>query len=402
MQTVTITLPEMHPAQRRIITEARRFNVLNCGRRFGKDILGHDRIIGPALDGKPCAWFAPTYKMLAENWRDLRNVLAPILRKANEQEKRLEMVTGGVIEMWSLDNQDAARGRHYARVIINEAAMIAGLLDAWNMVIRPTLIDLAGDAWFLSTPRGLNGFYALWQQAESTDGWARWRYPTDANPHIPSDEVQAIRAALPERVVRQEIDAEFVEDGAYFQNVDKAAVILEPDQPEQHTGHTIFLGVDWAKSEDYTVIVAACRECGRVVDWDRFNRIDYTFQREKLRTMAARWKARGILPERNSIGEPNIELIDFAHVVIGPDGKRGYNTTATTKPNLIEGLARALAFDGYKVPAAAADELRSYEIELGSNGHPRFGAIKGGHDDWVIALALAWQAAKRPRGIGLA
>lgn len=29
-------LPAPHPAQRRIIQEAKRFNVLCCGRRFGK------------------------------------------------------------------------------------------------------------------------------------------------------------------------------------------------------------------------------------------------------------------------------------------------------------------------------------------------------------------------------
>lgn len=404
---VRITLAELHTAQRRVEDEARRFNVLCCGRRWGKNILGQNKAIeraigSPDIAGGPVAWFAPTYKMLSDDWRDIRHITAPITRKVSEQEKRIELAGGGVIEMWSLDNQDTARGRKYARAIINEAGMIANLVDAWNMVIRPTLMDYTGDAWFLSTPRGLNGFYSLWQEAESNPDWARWRYPSDANPFINPDEIAAIRADLPERVVRQEIDAEFVEDGAYFQRVDEAAMIDAPDDPALHDGHSLFMGVDWAKSADYTVMAVACRECNRIVDWERFNRVDYTYQRERLYSLADRWHIKGAMPERNSIGEPNIEIISQrVRVLRGPDGLMGWNTTAATKPVLIEDLARAMEHDGWKVPKAAADELRSYDVVTGDSGHPKFSAPAGRHDDWVIALALTWQAAKRPRGVGL-
>jgi phage terminase large subunit-like protein len=125
--TLTLTLPRPHSAQRAIKAEARRFNVVCCGRRFGKTILGEDVLIGPALEGKPVAWFSPTYKMLAEVWRDLRRVLAPVTRRVSMQEHRLELVTGGLVECWSLDSPDVARGRKYARVVVDEAAMIAGL-----------------------------------------------------------------------------------------------------------------------------------------------------------------------------------------------------------------------------------------------------------------------------------
>ena len=102
---------------------------------------------------------------------------------------------------------------------------------------------------------------------------------------------------------------------------------------------------------------------------------------------------RGVLPERNSIGAPNIELIrERVHVLYGMDGGLGFNTLPTTKPPLIEGLAVALSHHGFKVPKAAADELRAYQVELSTVGHPKFGAPEGLHDDWVIALALTWHA----------
>ena len=65
-----------------------------------------DRLIHPALQGKPVAWFSPTYKILADTWRELRTTLAAVTRDKSEQEKRLELISGGTIELWSLDSPD--------------------------------------------------------------------------------------------------------------------------------------------------------------------------------------------------------------------------------------------------------------------------------------------------------
>jgi hypothetical protein len=294
--------------------------------------------------------------------------------------------------MWSLDNPDAPRGRKYHLAIINEAAMVKGLSDVWSMVIRPTLADYKGGAWFASTPKGLNDFYRLWQRAGDEQGWQRWHYPTAANPHIDPGEIDAMRAELPERVYRQEILAEFVEDGSYFQNVEKSCTILTADQPQSHHGHYLAAGVDWANSGDYTVITVACRECAKVVDWWRGNQTGYIYQRQQLAGMARKWNM-SVLPERNSIGEPNIELLraDGLRVLNGLDNKPGWLTTATSKAVLIQGLASALETGQFAAPVEYADELRSYEMEIGST-NMKFGAPQGQHDDRVISLALAWRA----------
>lgn len=393
MTEIRLRLANLHPAQRVIRAGLKRFNILNCGRRFGKDIMSMNEAVYPLLEGHPVGWFAPTYKMTSENWKALRLILAPVTKRAHEQDKQIELITGGTLDMWSLDSPDVARGRKYKRVIINEAAMVKDLGYIFPTVIRPTLADLEGDALLPSTPRGLNAFFQMWQHASDDPSWARFHYTTYDNPYIKHSEIEDMRKDLPERVFRQEILAEFVEDGAYFQNVDQAAIILRPDQPEQHEGHYLVGAVDWALSGDFTVIGVACRDCNRIVDWDRFNKIDYTYQRERLYTISERWGIQGILPERNSIGVPNIEIIrERVNVLRGPDNGLGYNTTATSKPPLIQGLSTAIEHHGFKVPKEAADELRSYDVQLSTSGHPQFSAPDGSHDDWVIMLALAWHA----------
>src|SRR5215467_11647238 len=96
---IDLILPALHPSQVQVIQQCQRFNVLCCGRRWGKTVLGIDRLIHPALQGKPVAWFSPTYKLLADTWREVRDTLAPITREKSEQERRLELINGGVIDL---------------------------------------------------------------------------------------------------------------------------------------------------------------------------------------------------------------------------------------------------------------------------------------------------------------
>ncbi len=205
-----------HQAQTQIIDSHARFNVLACGRRFGKTALGIELAERVALQGQPVGWFSPTYKFLSEAWRDIKLSLAPVTRFKSETEHRLELIDGGVLECWSLDDPDAGRGRKYARVIVDEAAMVRQLEDAWSESIRPTLTDLEGDAWFMSTPKGFNYFHTLFERGRDPESpqYASWQMPSSSNPYLPPAELEAARAELPERVFRQEYEASFVDDAS--------------------------------------------------------------------------------------------------------------------------------------------------------------------------------------------
>src|SRR5579871_1872655 len=92
---LSIELPSPHVAQRQVIADAKRFNVLCCGRRWGKTRLAIDRIVKPSLEGLPSAWFSPSYKLQMEAWRALQDVLAPVIVARNNAEMRLELKGGG-------------------------------------------------------------------------------------------------------------------------------------------------------------------------------------------------------------------------------------------------------------------------------------------------------------------
>lgn len=389
---IEIEIPELHEAQQQIVDEAKRFNVLACGRRFGKSLLGIQLDVEPALEGFPVAWFSPTHKMLAEIWRDMSLILKPVTKRTAVQEHRLELITGGIVDMWSLDAADSTRGRKYKRAVVDEAAMVPGFKDAWEAVIRPTLTDYEGDAWWLSTPRGMNFFKQGFDygQDELKPDWASWRFPTSANPYLPPGEIEKAKDELPEQTFKQEYLAEFLQsDGAVFRNIEPN-LIAPKSTPQEHKGHRVVQGVDWAQKEDFTVICTFCSTCKQELELDRFNKIEWAFQRGRLRASYDRWGVTYSLAEENSIGSPNIEALQREGIVIAP-----FTTTSVSKPPLIQSFALALERQEAKwlnIPVATA-ELIAYEAKVSTvTGRPTYGAPEGMHDDTVMARALAWQA----------
>jgi len=202
--------------------------------------MGIDLIVEPALmRGLPVAWFAPDYKAQLEIWREVVRVLEPVTKRKSEKDYRLELATGGVIEFWALDKDpECARGRKYARVIIDEAAKVRWLMRAWLQAIRATLVDYTGDAWFLSTPKGRNDFWELYQRSLENESWASFKQPSSANPFLSPSEILEMRKELGIEIASQEIDAEFLEvGGGFFTNWDRSSHVRRINFTERECSH---------------------------------------------------------------------------------------------------------------------------------------------------------------------
>lgn len=408
MPKVELVLPKRHSNQQKIVDEARRFNTVDCGRRFGKTCLGIDRCIDPILSGLPCGWFSPTYKMLTEVWREARKQLAPITARSSVQEHRIETITGGVLEMWSLDDTDAGRSRKYKRVIVDEAAMVSGLEEAWNESIRPTLTDYKGDAYFLSTPKGRNYFYRMWLKGrdENEPDWASWQMPTVSNPYIDPSEVEAAKRQLPERVFQQEYLAEFIEDtGGVFRGVSEVVDVGRFANSPARQDRCYFMGVDLARINDFTVITVFDDQ-GRQVYFDRFNQISWERQVDTIVRIAGVYSA-NVLLDCTGVGDPIYEAVRGLAYSKGVGDKiivDGYKITSGSKEALINNLALAIEHQEINLMdiETQTEELRSYEYDVTPSGNVRMNAPEGMHDDTVIAAALAaWQVKGRMNRVPL-
>lgn len=202
----------LHPKQVEIRDHPARFKILPCGRRFGKTTLMLEYIYDGLLAGELTGWFAPSYKVLGDAWREAIKDLQPLINSSNASDRRIELVNGGVLEMWSLDTPDPARSRKYHRVVIDEAGMVVGLEERWQAAIRATLLDFKGSAMIGGTPKGENYFFELFERGLNTaePDWQSWQLSSYDNPHIDPLEIDEMKKDLTEILVRQEIFAEFV------------------------------------------------------------------------------------------------------------------------------------------------------------------------------------------------
>lgn len=384
MSEKIVTLNEPHANQQKIISEAKRFNVVCCGRRWGKSKLSVNLLCEPALEGHPTGYFTPTYKLLKETFNDCIKALGPVIVRKSDQQF-IELVTGGIIDFWSLDNPYAGRSRKYKRAIVDEGAFVKNLWEAWTEAIRPTLTDLKGDAFFFSTPKGKNDFYKLFMRGKSGDhGWGSWQMSTYTNPYIDASEIDEAKQDLPELAFRQEYMAEFSENIANpfgYPFIQQCTFPLSA-QP------AVCYGIDLAKSFDYTVITGIDKN-GAVCYFDRFQSDWRTTTRKILDLPNV-----PIAIDSTGVGDPIGEDIARVRTV------ELFKFTSTSKQQLMEGLALAIQQRKITFPEGhIKDELEQFEFEYTRTG-VRYTAPAGLHDDCVCSLALAWHKYVPSRSFG--
>lgn len=377
-----------HKGQRKVHTDPARFKVLAAGRRWGKTRLGVNECFDCATKGGRAWWVAPSYKMSEVGWRPIRRMAAQVGAEINLSDRRVTLPAGGEISVRSADNPDSLRGESLNLVIMDEAAFVKE--EAWAEALRPALSDRRGRAIFISTPKGRNWFWRIWQNGQEGGEWQSWQLPTATNPYIDPAEIEAARKSLPERIFQQEYLAQFIEDGAgVFRRVMAAATATALDGKR---GSQYVFGVDWGKHQDFTVISVIDIKTKKQVALDRFNQIDYHVQTNRLIAMAERFTPVSIIAEANSIGDPIIEQLRRAGLPVRP-----FTTTNATKTQIIEDLA--LAFEREQIvilnDPVQISELQAYEMERLPSGLFRYNAPDGLHDDTVMALALAWHGANK-------
>lgn len=366
----------LHEGQLKVLREAARFNVLECGRRFGKTHLGIQLAIDCAIDGGEVGWFAPTYRFMSDPWRQTVGILQPMTSSLGQKERRIELVSGGYLDFWSLDSVNAGRGRRYDRVIIDEAGIVRDLSAVWQETLRPTLADKQGDAWFLGTPKGRNFFHRCFERGQiGDDGWKSWRLPTITNPLIPDSEIEAARAELPKAVFEQEFMGIPADDGGNPFGLDSIAACLG----EVSTDEVKAIGIDLAKSVDWTVVCGLDAD-GCVCMLERWQG-PWSMTKERISQMV------GDLPcliDSTGVGDPIVEDLQRKHPRV-----EGFKFSATSKQQLMEGLASGFQQRKLKIPDNwLRVECDTFEYEYTRTG-VKYTAPVGLHDDGVCALALA-------------
>jgi PBSX family phage terminase large subunit len=201
-----------HPTQNIVIESNARFRVLCCGRRWGKTTLAVEEMKCAYATPSRVAYIAPTYQQARDiAWEALRKEFLGITSSVNESrlELKVKCKDGGestiILRGW--ESIETLRGQAFDFIVIDEIASMRNFWLSWEEVIRPTLTDRKGKALFISTPKGFNHFYDLFNTQD--EDYKSFHYTTYDNPFIDKEEIEKAKKELPSDRFAQEYMADF-------------------------------------------------------------------------------------------------------------------------------------------------------------------------------------------------
>lgn len=394
MSDKKLEIPLLHNLQAEIIKDKSRFRVVSCGRRWGKTYMA---MVGlycmmaerfEATKKKQRGWIvAPTFPLVREDWLSAELILEGFITNKKETQMRMDFDKMGFIEFKSADREDEGlRGAGLDCAVVDEASRVTR--KSWEQGLRPALSDKQGRCIFISTPNGRNWFYEMYLKGQTTnDEIKSWKHPTSTNPFFPKEEWQTIYNSTPEMILKQEYLADFLEDSAsVFKNIESC---FRGELESYKQGEHYTIGVDLGKSNDFTVITVINDKTCSVVYIDRFNQIDWSLQKKKIKAVTLAYPNSLVYIDSTGLGDPIEEDLRQDGVAT-----RDYKFTNESKQELVEGLIVAIEQGMLGIPNVEKtkfliDELKAFTYERLPSGRLRYTAPEGLHDDGVISLGLA-------------
>lgn len=342
-------------------------------------------------------WVTGTYGTKGKAWRDFgANVPREIVAREHESQAWFELRNGSRITMKSADGKDSLVSEKLHGLVCDEAGQYPE--QVYDQLLAPMTATTGGPQIILGSPRGMNWFYDKYQNAQrpradggiGLPGWASFRWRTADSPYVDKIWLAERRAETPERIWRQEYEAEFLTDGGeVFRNIDLS--IAPPATPDDYT----VLGLDLARTHDYSYLMAFT-SAGEWVDQRRIGHLDWSVQRIAVIEMYRRLGCKKVVLDATGIQlGAEAAVLDLMREGLAVEA---VHITGEIKRALIEGLMLRFDLGSIRIPMEAAHEFREYTVTTLRSGYDRYSAPEGKHDDAVMATALAMWGIRHLQG----
>ena len=377
-----------------------KYYTLVSSRQAGKTMLGMNMLLYFALNngGAKVAFISPTYMQVRKVMEELHNAiaLAKITKKVNYSTYEIHFHNNSVIYFRSADNYDSLRGYTFDFMIADEAAYLKE--QGWRSAIQPTVLVRGKKVILMSTPRGQDFFYEMYQLGLSNEhpNYHSYRMTYKGNPFVDMAEIEAAKKTLPQAIFKAEYEGEFVQgESMVFENYTACMVDRYP-QPKGR----IFAGIDLGKESDYTV-ATFIDETGQVIDIYRDNKKDWTTMISQIVLRAKKYNAT-LMVEANSMGTVVIEQIKKKH-----QDTHAFQTTNKSKQEIIEGLILDFHEESIVIPSPKLlpelqNELDVFEMRYSPKSRSViYAAREPFHDDIIISLGIANYNRKQNKSYGM-
>ena len=394
-----IKLYKPHPKQREIheaLETDIKYCIVSIGRQFGKTLFAENQAVKWGLENKnwKIGWISPTYKQAKKVFKEITKALADCIYVVgmNRGDLVIEFNTGSVIQFYSAEAYDSIRGETFDALICDEFAFFKP--EAWNEVLKATVLVRGKKVLILSTPKGKNQFYNLWNLAEHNKNYISFRGSSYDNPLIDPAEIREAERNLPDHVFKQEYLAEFLDNGSsVFRNIKDC--INKSSQSAN-----LFAGIDLGRSDDYTVLTI-CDSNNIEVYSERWRHMEWSTIINNIVTQLNKYKP-NTLVESNGAQDAIFEQIRNK-VNYNKNSVQAFVTTSKSKQNIIEDLI--VKFEAMEIGIIGHDwqinelEVFTYEYNLKTRAI-KYNAPTGLHDDYVMSRAICNHALKTMKSSG--
>lgn len=370
---------KMHDAY---FDDAKYVTIRSCRRSF--KTLGASKFMIEKLienPNKTGIWIDTVNKNLDRYYERYFHPLINEISTFNYQKKTLKFVNGSYLDFGSAESPENLEGFEYDYAILNEAGIILKKDSLWDNSIKPMLKN-AEAVRIVGTPKGKNLFHRLCNLNE--EDWSHYNYTIYDCPFYSDQEIEKIKKETPRNVFKQEYLAEFIDgSGSVFRNISQCISHRIDDSPKLNCRYV--MSVDLAKHVDFTVIYIADLDTKEVVFQDRFNKIDWGFQKKRIFNLYKTWNIQELIIDSTGVGDTIFD--DLRNLGLNV---QSFKFTSTSKKQLVENLSVVIDNQDiryFAFPELIA-ELEIYEAEITKSGNISYNAPSGYHDDCVMSLAL--------------
>jgi len=306
------------------------------------------------------------------------------VEKTNESELIVYFKNGSYLQLIGADNPDRLRGAGPMGIVLDEYDFMKK--EVWD-TLEPIIRQNNGWAWFVGTPKGKGKLYDLYNRGQDprfAHEWKSYLLRASESGIITPQQLEESKLTMSIALFNQEWECDFIEgQGSVFRNVRQAAGAI-PKPPQK--GHLYVMGVDLAKVQDYTVMAIYDRADNHQVYQDRFQTLEWPFQKKRITEMARLYNNALTILDATGVGDPIADDLLRENVAVEP-----FKFTNESKKEAVEKLSiwieqKKMAFINMEETLL---EFDNYSYDITSSGRIIYNAREGYHDDIVMAHALA-------------
>jgi len=412
-QEIILSPPDPHSKKQRLAMTAFKIPAIReiwiaCGTKWGKTLAGSGAMIVGGVDrpGTKWRWVAPIHDQARIAMEDyFPKILPPEPhRKQNLADLTFKIPAVDVtFEFWHAQNPGSLEGAAVNGYVFDEAAKMKPEVRA---SARTTTTRTQGPHMYISYPQGKNWFHTGCMEAKEHMEWSLKNgvppekifihAPTSDNPYISKKVIEDARREIPDRLFRQFYLAEFVSDGQIFTGFRDRQFGPELDHlygerqfwvDDQAAEADVVIGVDWAKTVDWTVFIAADVKTRRVIGLERFHKVPYTEAIRRLILFSRKFKSvLTIRHDKTGVGSAIDDQLAQTNLPY-----EGIVFTNPSKSEMVTKLMTSFEKTGeLYIPRwnVLLGELDAFDVTTNALGTPIYSAPSGKHDDTIAALML--------------